>query len=342
MSGEHTRANNWRPAPELACGVLSRAGGPRLAEAVRSLLEQSEPLEVVVVNSDGGDPEATLREAGIVVPVISFERRLFPGAVRNVAIEATKATFVAFLAADCLAEPGWAAGRLREHRSGATAVACAMASVTPTSASSNASLLLQHNRRLPDTAPAERLLYGLSYSRDALERLGGFREDLRIGEDTRLNDRLREEAEPIWAPDVRCAHRYPTTVLALLHDLYSRGRRRAAMRRVEGESFSWPFVWNAVKNARRSADQARLTTDPLQRRQLLDARPLLKPGALAYAVGLSLQRWAIFQRADHEYRLDAVELVRTGRLDRPEGTGRLGRPEGTVSQPDPVPSTAVR
>jgi Glycosyl transferase family 2 len=288
--------------PELACGVLSRAAGPGLVPAVRSLLEQSEPVEIVVVNSDGGDPVGVLRAAGIDVPVVHFHQRLFPGAVRNIAVEATRAPYVAFLAADCRAEPGWAAGRLREHRRGASAVACVMSSATPANRCSNAALLLQHNRRLPDTPPRERLLYGLSYSRDLLERLGGFPEDLRAGEDTKLNERL--DADPVWAPDVRCAHSYPTTLPALVHDLYARGRRRAAMRRIEGEPFSWQLARSALRNVDRCAEQAELTSDPVKRARMLAARRLLRIGALASATGVALQRWRVFQRPDREYRLD--------------------------------------
>jgi hypothetical protein len=274
--------------PELACGVLSRAAPPGLAAAVRSLLDQSEPIEVVVVNSDGGDPDRVLREAGIHgVPVVHFEHRLFPGAARNAAIAATRAPYVAFLADDCVAEPGWAAGRLREHRAGAETVACVMSSATPGNAASNASLLLQHNRRLPDTPPCTRLRFGLSYTRDVLERLGPFPEEIRAGEDSKLNARLA--TQPVWAADVRCAHAYPTTLGGLVSDLYARGRRRGALRLADGEPVEWAQVKSALRNCRRSWQQAGLTTDPQQRRELLAARPLLPLGAAAVALGVGLQ-----------------------------------------------------
>ena len=55
--------------PELACAVLSYREEPFLVEAVRSLGEQDEPVEIVVVNSGGGDPAAQMATAGIDVPV---------------------------------------------------------------------------------------------------------------------------------------------------------------------------------------------------------------------------------------------------------------------------------
>lgn len=72
--------------------------------------------------SGGGDPGATLRQAGMSVKVITRHERLNPGAVCNLGVASTRAPYIAWLAADCIAEPGWVSGRLREHRSGALAV----------------------------------------------------------------------------------------------------------------------------------------------------------------------------------------------------------------------------
>ena len=187
---------------ELACGVLSLRAERGLLPAVRSLLEQDEPLEIVVVNSGGGGARRKLIAAGIDVQVIEVPERLLPGAVRNLAIEATRAPYVSFLAADCVALPGWVAGRLREHRRGAVAVAGTMANAHPRSLSARAAYLLLHNRRMPETPPHMRLLYSLSYQRAVFERHGRFREDLLAGEDSEFNARLEPGAEIAWAPDV--------------------------------------------------------------------------------------------------------------------------------------------
>src|SRR4051794_31525204 len=130
----------------LACVVISLRNQPGLVDAVRSLVDQSERAEVVVVNSGGGDSTTTLRDAGLHVPVIDLPRRLFPGAARNLGIDATRARYVAFLAADSRAHPGWVAGRLREHRSGAAAVAGALTNASPESRSASAAALLLHHR----------------------------------------------------------------------------------------------------------------------------------------------------------------------------------------------------
>jgi glycosyltransferase involved in cell wall biosynthesis len=265
--------------PDLACVAISLRAQPELAGAVRSVLAQDEPVEVVVVNSGGGDAGALLR--GLDVRVVELAERVFPGAARNAGLAATGARYVAFLAADCVAEPGWAAARLRAHRGGADAVASAMVCRPGAGWVERASLLLLHNRRLPDTPPRRRLLYSLSYDRTLFDRYGRFCEDLRIGEDTVFNRSFGPEVRVVWGDGVRTAHRFPATMRALLADQYARGRRRAAM----GDRRPAGLAGRAVLDVGRCARQALATRDPAERRALIAALPLVPAGAAAYAAG---------------------------------------------------------
>ena len=120
------------------------------------------------------------------VRVFSREERLYPGAARNLGIRVTSAPYVAFLAADCSAGRGWAAGRLAAHRAGAAAVASAVVNAYPDSNAAWAGNLLLHSRLHESTPPARRLRYLLSYDRTLFDRYGYFREDLRASEDTEL------------------------------------------------------------------------------------------------------------------------------------------------------------
>jgi glycosyltransferase involved in cell wall biosynthesis len=272
--------------PELACAVLSYRDEPFLVDAVRSVLGQGIPVEVVVVNSGGGDPAGRLAAAGFGVPVHSFSERLYPGAVRNVGIDQTRARYLAFLAADCLATPGWAAARLREHRAGAAAVASAPTNAYPESLTAWASLLLQHNRRLVVTRPSKRLLYSMSYDRSLFDRFGLFREDLRAGEDTEFNARFREHAHTVLAPDAITAHRYPTELRMMLRDAFRRGRLQARMQgAIEGGGpQNVRVALGGPRNVLRSLVVSGRSPRP-QRGTLLRAWPLVVVGAVAYTVG---------------------------------------------------------
>ena len=226
-----------KPAPLLACVVISLRNQPGLVAAVQSVLAQNRPLEIVVVNSGGGDPAGTLHDAGIEVKVINLQERLYAGAARNVGISATRAPYVAFLAADCVAEPGWAAGRLRWHRAGALAVASSVTNAYPNSISAQASYLYLFYRRMPKTPLDRCVLYGVSYNRQLFKYFGCFREDLRIGEDTEFNARFAQKIPVIWAPEVRTAHRHPTRITSMLGDMFRRGSQTAQiLEQLLGES----------------------------------------------------------------------------------------------------------
>ncbi len=273
-------------AAELACAVLSYRDEPYLVEAVRSVLEQDAPVEVVVVNSGGGDPAGRLAAVGIAVPVHSCSERLYPGAARNIGIENTRAPYLAFLAADCLAAPGWAAARLAEHRAGADAVASAPTNAYTDSAVAWAALLLLHNRRLAETRPGQRLLYSLSYDRALFDRFGRFREDLRAGEDTEFNARFKGQARTVLATGALTAHRYPTRFGALLGDAFRRGRLQARMQgAIEGRGPRRLLVASrGPRNIVRSLLISARSPRP-QRGTLLRAWPLVIAGAVTYTAG---------------------------------------------------------
>jgi len=274
------------PDRRLGCAVLSVGAPATLVGAVRSLLEQDPVPEVVVVNSGGGDARQVLRAAGLDVPVVECSHLLLPGGARNRGIAALSAPYVAFLAEDCRAEPGWVAGRLRAHASGAATVASVMTNAVPGSRAANAAYLLLHHRRMPDTPPQDRLLYSLSYDRAVLDRVGRFREDLRVGEDTELALRLGDGLRPLLAPEVRTAHLNPASAGELVRDQRVRGARAAHVRgQVPGlRRIRWALV-HAFLNVPAAMMQTLRTRDRDERRRLLAAWPLLPLGSLAYTAG---------------------------------------------------------
>ena len=269
---------------DLAVAVLALRADPRLADALRSLLDQDTEAELVVVNSGGGDAAAVVRGAGLDVPVVERDERLFPGAVRNLGIDATSAPYVAFLAADCLARPGWIAERLRAHREGVAAVASTLENASPESRWATAAWLFHHHRTGPYASPSRRLLYGLSLERSVFERRGRFREDLRAGEDTEFRERLAGERVE-WAPGVRTAHRYATDASGALADAHRRGRLDAAMfGRLRGRQYRLSIAAGAPAQAAGALAAAR-RAPAHERKRLLAAQPLLVPVAAAYAAG---------------------------------------------------------
>lgn len=274
-----------QPLADLACVVLGVNDQPGLVPAVRSLLTQSPRPEVIVVNSGGGDPRATLLRAGVEVPVVNEPGRLYAGAARNLGIARTSAPYVAFLAGDDLAEPGWVESRLRLHHSGALAVSAAMVNAYRWNPFALASFLLLYRRRMEATPAAERLHYGVSYDRRLFSEYGLFREELRSGEDSEFNGRL-PPGSITWGDGVRTATRRPRNPLSLAFDQARRGSRMArALRDLHGSSASRIAAKSALRNLRPAlAAGSRVT--PRRCRLLLPAAWLVVPfAALAYAFG---------------------------------------------------------
>jgi glycosyltransferase involved in cell wall biosynthesis len=252
------------------------------------VLAQDVPVELLVVNSGGGDAAALLAAAGLGdVRVVEHPERLFPGGACNVGLRETAAPYVAFVAGDLVLRPGWVAGRLLRHRAGRAAVAAALVPIEPAGAAGRSSYLLLNHRRTPWTPPGEALRFSLSYDRRLFERYGVFREDLRVGEDLDMQQRFGPEVDIEFAPDVQAAHHGPDGVPAMLRDQFVRGRRMAYTRAwTEGADWRGRIARNALRNAGHGARAGLAGADsPRRLAQVAGAAPLLVPGAAAYAAG---------------------------------------------------------
>ena len=273
--------------PELAVVVLSYRNEDTILAAVDSLLVQGVSLEIVVSHSGGGDTPALLARRRPGVRVLSSDTRRLPGAARNAGVIAVRAPYVAFLAGDCVACPGWAAARLARHRGGAAAVASSLLPLSRRPAAI-ASYLLQHSYRMPHAAPAFFQLEGVSYARTVLDEHGPFSEELELGEDTALNARLVMAGIDIaWAPEVVTANSYPVSIRRLLKDQYRRGRLRG--------SLTTELPWRVLSVVQIFAEAGVALTRSARRRspigtlELARAAPVALAGALAAAIGTALR-----------------------------------------------------
>ena len=271
--------------------VLSYRNEDTVLAAVDSLLAQDGNLEIVVSHSGGGRTPELLARMRPTVRVLASERRRSCSEARNAGIGASRAPLIAFLEADCIAEPGWVAGRLREHRAGAAAVACAITNAYPHSRSAWASHLLRYQARFPDTPDRERVMLGLSCRRETFERFGTFRSDLPGGEDSDFTRRLTGELPIVWAADVRTAHRNARNPAELVRDHYRRGVRSArTQRRLTGSARTAAAVLAALAHVPRAWRHAR-TIEGAGAARAREAWPLFAPATAAYIAGLLAGRW---------------------------------------------------
>ncbi|MFC3209190.1 glycosyltransferase family 2 protein [Aquamicrobium soli] len=265
---------------------MSTNSAPLTLEAVRSVLDQDIPVEVVVVNTGKGSLKDRLAHFGDQIKLLETPDRQFAGGTRNIGIENSRAPFVTFLAADCIAGPKSLKLRLKHHKKGAPTVASAIrpmpgrcGSVTT---ASWASCALTHMMRLPETPSDKAPRFSLSYDRKVLEKLGNFDESLRIGEDSELNARaLPKFGIPIWDPLIVTFHRYPDTILSAMIDQFRRGRRNALFHKVNSRRAPWRTALGNLKYIRTVMDRARYPYPP----ELLASKWLILPLGIAHAAG---------------------------------------------------------
>lgn len=316
---------DWREGATVACSdmavvVIGFRGQPGLRCAVESLLRQEEKVEIVVVNSGGGDVRTLLSRHSDALRIIDIEQPLYVGAARNVGIDASSAPYVAFLAGDCIAHPGWVEARLATHRKGARAVASAMVAAGDDDLSLAAHIAL-FGARSPQVPAPQALRYGASYDRQVFREFGYFDPALRVGEDTDFVQRLGRSIRPAWNPRVRTEHARPTSLWRFVLEMYGRGRRAAVGRSASIERLgTGARIREVLAEARRRnaiADTIALQVLKVDPRRLGGLRRRLRPASLAYGIGLALGRRAL-HAAQREQDI-AGSHVATGPAPLPAG-----------------------
>ena len=215
--------------PLLSAIVISRDDEETIERSVRSVVEQEcpDPFEVIVVVSGTDGTADVVREKFPGVRLIRLEGEALPGRARNAGLAVARGDFISFPGSHVELPPGSLAARVRAHELGYAMVTGTVLNGTLTCAGW-ASYFLDHGQVLParpstelGAAPAH-----CSYVREFLEEVGGFPEDLRVGEDTIVNRELWRRGRPAFrAQDVRLYHRSPCRdVATLVRHHFRRGR----------------------------------------------------------------------------------------------------------------------
>lgn len=221
--------------PPLSVVVMGYRNRATIVDAVASVVGQRcvEPFEVLVVTSGDDGSAELVRERFPELMVIDTQHRLFAGAARNLGVATSTGEVVAFLAADCVAQPGWVSARLHAHGRGHVAVASAVTTAPPQRPAPWALHFDMYCYRLAGRpagplAANDPAAHGLSFNRALLERIGPFDETTLIGEDTDAAARVNETGADIWyEPSVVTAHRGPLRFSDVLREAHRRSERSA-------------------------------------------------------------------------------------------------------------------
>ncbi len=186
-------------------------------ERLQDLLATLPTVRVVVIDDGSTDADAIADVASSAgARTVRHEVNRGPAAARNTALQSTTASFVAFIDADCLADPSWPSRLL--HHFDDPAVAAVAARVTPDGEGSSLLERYEAIRSSLDMGdqpelvrPGARLGFvpsaALVVRRSAIQP-GGFDEGLRLGEDVDLVWRLADAGWLVrYDPSVVVRHR---------------------------------------------------------------------------------------------------------------------------------------
>lgn len=232
------------PAAWPSVSIILAARGRHAATraCVTSLLAldyPGEPCEIIVVD-DASEPPLAPALAGLPIRLIRVEQNIGQSAARNRAAAEARGELLAFIDNDCLAEPAWLRALVPHFADpGVTIVGGRV--VAPAQRGRIAAFEAVRSpldMGVSDAAvgPGEAVAYlptcNLVVRRDALLAAGGFRADMRVGEDVDFTWRvLRTGAAARYVPAGRVIHHHRTRPGALLRRRADYGSSEADLQR---------------------------------------------------------------------------------------------------------------
>jgi glycosyltransferase involved in cell wall biosynthesis len=227
--------------PSMSAIVISRNDEDTIVDAVRTVTAQvcDEPIEVIVVTSGDDATADRVREACPEVTIVELDGVAYPGRARNAGLAMATGRYVSFPGSHVRLPSGSLQARLTAHRRGYAMVTGTTLNANTTTAAGWAAYFLDNNRVLPRRPSSElgAAPSHCSYLREALVTVGGFREDIRAGEDTLVNNELFRIGYGAWRDqDVQLFHRPRSEGLGhLVRHHFARGRARVRVIRLEAE-----------------------------------------------------------------------------------------------------------
>ena len=270
---------------------------------------------IVVIDDASPQPVEVPRRTSNGVEVSSLRRAMNGGAAaaRNTGLAAVDTALVAFLDADCLPRPGWLEPLLEQFADPAVAVVAPRITSAEPLGPPDHPLLTRYERvhasldrgtQRGRVRARTRVSYvpsaALVCRVDALESLGRFDEDMRVGEDVDLVWRFDETGHTVrYEPSVTVGHRHRTTPWAWLRRRFDYGtsagplatRHPGALAPVEASGWSLA-TWGLVATGHPLAAGAVVgaTAGMLQHRLDALSRPLPVAAQLAGRGHLSAGR----------------------------------------------------
>lgn len=276
--------------PFISAIVPTYRNGTALARCVAALRAQDHPAplrEIIVVDNDAATPLAGLVASPELEGVrIIREAQIGSYAARNRGIAEAKGEILAFTDGDCVPDPAWLSEGVRAlEETGALAVGGAVSVFPRDPARPNGIELFEMAFAFPQQRYVEKdgfaVTANLIARREAFERIGPFRADLRSGGDMEWGHRAAAAGTPIqYAPRALVRHEAHRT----WREVYAR-----ALRGIGGERDRGIGPWRGIVSE--FAPRDRLRTIRAASPQL--GQPSQRARAYAAGIGVKGVRIAV-------------------------------------------------
>ncbi len=240
--GEAAGQSGACPSVSIVIPVMDRAD--ELARCLASLSRLDYPkekLQVIVVDDGSRDDSPRVaRDSGTLL-VASGGRGRGPAAARNAGAAAATGELLAFIDSDCTASAGWLAeltpcfGDSRTAAVGGLVDGMCTESAVDRYEAVMSSLSLGSRERYGSRGDDTFYLPGcnLLVRRSVFTGIGGFRDDMHVGEDVDLTWRLRDSGWTItYQPKGRICHEHRSTVRSFMSRRFDYGTSEGMLQRL--------------------------------------------------------------------------------------------------------------
>ena len=230
--------------PDLSVIITAYNARPTISDCLRSLENQInfQDFEVIVIDSSTDDTAESVRHHFPWVRLFHFNTRLYCGSARNIGIREAKADIIAFIDADCIADPGWASAIIRSHQKDYAAVGGPIGNADPSSLTSTAAYFGEFSQWMPGNLPGfKKDIAGanMSYKKWVFEEFGDFIEGT-YSSDTVFHWRLKRAGIRLFFdPGILIYHQYTRNFSSLLRHEIEHGRSFAEVRMRYGSFGPW-------------------------------------------------------------------------------------------------------
>ena len=230
--------------PQLSIIVAYFDSGNLVVRCLESLKNQStvQPFEIIVVDSSSNGMATFIRNRFPDVRLYQFPERKYCGDARNFGLSVARGEIIAFIDADCRADPNWVDRIIKAHQSPPLAIGGAIANGNPDSIIGWAAYLCEFSQWMPGRLSgmiADIAGANMSYKRETFEKHGFFLEGT-YSSDTEFHWRLEKNGHFLqFVPSILVFHHNIDRLGRLLRHEFEHGRSFARVRMKSQDFSEW-------------------------------------------------------------------------------------------------------